>query len=101
MPMIDRLLRRRWARVTAVYALRLTPLPWRQKRWIVWLLGPRFGVGVHAIVCDGTGRVLALRSSYSGRWQLPGGGVLYGETLEEAVRREVREEIGREPAAVE
>ncbi|WP_246164318.1 NUDIX hydrolase [Blastochloris sulfoviridis] len=45
------------------------------------------------------GRMLVARRGHApmaGLWSLPGGGVEVGETLHEAVRREVREEIGCE-----
>ncbi len=40
--------------------------------------------------------LLLLRSSYRSDWNLPGGGLASGETPEQAVRRELREEIGLE-----
>ncbi|CAA9366131.1 MAG: hypothetical protein AVDCRST_MAG36-3084 [uncultured Nocardioidaceae bacterium] len=49
---------------------------------------------------DGRRRVLAARRTgppaLAGRWELPGGKVGAGETLEEAGVREVREELGCE-----
>lgn len=53
-------------------------------------------VGVGAVVVH-DGRVLLIRRAkepLSGRWVVPGGTVELGETLEEAVSREVLEETG-------
>ena len=47
-----------------------------------------------AVVLNGAGRVLLQRRSDFGVWGLPGGAVEAGETLEHAVRREVKEETG-------
>jgi 8-oxo-dGTP diphosphatase len=52
---------------------------------------------VGAVVLDGSGRLLVVRRGHApheGLWSLPGGRVEAGETAEEAVRREVREETG-------
>jgi ADP-ribose pyrophosphatase YjhB (NUDIX family) len=49
------------------------------------------GVRLLAVQAD---RVLLVRHSYQNAWFLPGGGVKRGETLEQAVRREAREECG-------
>jgi ADP-ribose pyrophosphatase YjhB (NUDIX family) len=64
-------------------------------RRLVWrLAGPRM-VGVRAIVVHpDDGKVLLVRHSYGREaWYLPGGGVKRRETIEQAVRREVREEV--------
>ncbi len=52
--------------------------------------------GVGAVVFAADGRVLvARRTDTAGdAWQLPQGGVKAGETAEQALRRELREEIG-------
>ena len=52
---------------------------------------------VGAVVHDAHGRLLLVRRGrdpHSGRWSLPGGRVEPGESAEQAVEREVREETG-------
>jgi len=52
---------------------------------------------VGAIVSDGDGRIVVVRRGQApsrGLWSLPGGRVEAGETLAQAVRREVKEETG-------
>jgi len=53
-------------------------------------------VGVGAVVLDGPRVLLIKRGNppLKGQWSLPGGGVEVGETLEQAVAREVLEETG-------
>lgn len=66
---------------------RLRRLWWR-------LAGPRT-VGVRGVVRDAEGRVLLVRHTYGPPlWHLPGGGVKRRESLTDAVRRELREEVG-------
>ena len=55
--------------------------------------GPGRG-GVHAVPLTPGGRAVLVRLTYAPGWRLPGGGVNRGETLEAAMLRELREEIG-------
>lgn len=59
------------------------------------MAAPRPTVAVGAVIQDDHGRLLAVQRGHppaEGRWTLPGGRVEPGETLEEAVAREVAEE---------
>jgi 8-oxo-dGTP pyrophosphatase MutT (NUDIX family) len=49
-------------------------------------------LGVRAAVLDGEGCVFLVRHTYTPGWHLPGGGVEVGESLEEALAKELREE---------
>ncbi len=49
-------------------------------------------LGVRALAIDDLQRVVLVKHSYLPGWYLPGGGVEPGETVAEAVRRELREE---------
>lgn len=49
-----------------------------------------------AIIRDSAGRILLQQRSDYGDWGLPGGGMEPGETIEDTMRREVREETGLE-----
>ncbi len=50
--------------------------------------------GVAAIILDAKGQILLQRRSDNGRWGLPGGSVEIGESVRDAIVREVREETG-------
>ena len=66
------------------------------------LIGRHAPVGAAAVVFDGQGRVLLVHHSYGRRgWELPGGGRRSKESLDEAVRRELREEVGVEVTTAE
>jgi ADP-ribose pyrophosphatase YjhB (NUDIX family) len=49
---------------------------------------------VSAVIFDRQGRLLLQQRSDGGQWGLPGGSVEIGESVQEAVVREVREETG-------
>lgn len=53
-----------------------------------------FTIGAFAIILDTQERVLLCHRKDMDRWNLPGGGVMSGETPWQAVIREVREEVG-------
>jgi ADP-ribose pyrophosphatase YjhB (NUDIX family) len=50
--------------------------------------------GASAIVADNEGRILLQRRSDNGRWALPGGVMDIGESIAQAIAREVQEETG-------
>ncbi|MGE5042405.1 MAG: NUDIX domain-containing protein [Candidatus Levyibacteriota bacterium] len=59
------------------------------------------GVGVGAVIINKKGQVLLIRrgpksKNEVGMWGIPGGAVEYGEGLEDAIKREVREELAIE-----
>jgi len=59
-----------------------------------WRWSRALTLGVRAIVIDDQERVLLVRHTYTAGWNLPGGGVEFGESLEQSLARELDEEGG-------
>jgi 8-oxo-dGTP diphosphatase len=75
-------------------------LPVGARRRVVRTIAPAYTVGAMALIERDDGALLLVRLSYRNSWGVPGGLLKRGETPEEAVRREVREEVGVEVVTV-
>ncbi len=77
---------------------RVLPLPGWLRRLFLRATCANLLVGVSALILDDQGRLLLLDHTYrrSVTWGMPGGYLGRGESLEEGLRREVREETGLE-----
>jgi len=59
-----------------------------------------YRIAVKAIIIR-DGRLLLVQEQDDEWWSIPGGGVDYGETVDQALRRELSEELGVDPEAVQ
>ncbi len=69
-----------------------------ERRWLTRLVHTYFRfarpmtLGVRGAVFDAEGRIFLVRHTYVPGWHLPGGGVEPGETLQQAMAKELSEE---------
>lgn len=75
----------------------MTPKGWHRLRAQIFLTvkgaSKRMTLGARGVLIDGD-KILLIRHTYGPGWQFPGGGVDPGETMQNAMEREVYEETG-------
>ena len=78
-------------------------LPPRLRRWSMRLTQTRFTVTAGALIFNDAGEVLLLKHRFraGSGWGIPGGFLEAGEQPDEALRRELREEVGLEVEQLE
>ncbi|MTI49920.1 NUDIX domain-containing protein [Sporosalibacterium faouarense] len=62
---------------------------------VLWRITKPTTLGVRVLMIE-QGKVLLVKHTYQDYWYLPGGGVKKGEIFEDAIKREVKEELGAE-----
>jgi ADP-ribose pyrophosphatase YjhB (NUDIX family) len=80
--------------------MRVVPATINQVLRLWWRLTRPITVGVRGLLIR-EGTALLVKHTYGEAWYLPGGGVKRGETLEEALRRELGEEVGAQLGQVD
>jgi 8-oxo-dGTP pyrophosphatase MutT (NUDIX family) len=55
-----------------------------------------FRISLKAYIENDKGEVLVVKEAGRDRWDLPGGGMEYGESIEQALKRELKEEVAYE-----
>jgi 8-oxo-dGTP pyrophosphatase MutT (NUDIX family) len=73
-----------WLKINRYFVNPLLHFYWRQSRGMT--------LGVRAIVINSQNEVFMIKHSYAPGWGLPGGGVEVGETFDQALHKELREE---------
>jgi mutator protein MutT len=78
-------------------------LPPRVRRWSMRATQSRFTVTAGALIFNDSGQILLLKHRFraGSGWGIPGGFLEIGEQPEQALRRELREEVGLEITRVE
>lgn len=64
----------------------MSPSDWRTKCF--------YRVSLKAVIYDTDGKVLMVKEKNNPSWNLPGGGMDYGESERQALTRELKEEVG-------